>query len=161
MTHRDAGDSDAGQKEGNRKMKAATGEGGQQDSGYLGQVMEQIAACAAHVGRGVAGQPEGGLTLAGAEGCMERFRASVHILLSRHLGEECALAMGAYDLGIATGFYGWRSAVAVGLRARYEAARAQAGAGGAGRWHGLAEGLLHAGYRHGRDMLEWVESTRE
>jgi hypothetical protein len=120
--------------------------------------MQQLSACTAHAGR--SGNVSGALTSADAEYCMERFLASVHILLVRHLGEGCALAVSAYDLGMATGFYGRRSALTVGLRPRYEAARCGPAAGGAGQSQAAAEGLLHAGYRHGRDMLAWMGAAQ-
>ncbi|WP_126880023.1 hypothetical protein [Paraburkholderia kururiensis] len=92
-------------------------------------------------------------TLEAAQACVEWFRTSVHELLALYVGERYEVAVIAYDLGMATGFYGGGSEVAVGLRQRYEDSCADC-RGGAGQ--ALLEGLLEAGRLHGRDIRGWV-----
>lgn len=151
-------------------MGATTGERGLRAPGYRGrgagggvmhegsgseclaEVMRLLSSCVGRIG------PAGGpLGEAGAECCMEQFRASVHLLLARHLGQDCGLAAGAYDLGLATGFYGRDAAVTVGLGSRYGAQLERACAQGVGAHGVLNAGLMRQGYLHGRAMRGWAQ----
>ncbi|WP_126879813.1 hypothetical protein [Paraburkholderia kururiensis] len=116
----------------------------------LGEVLRLLSSCAGHIG--TAGSWPDAVD---AECCMEQFRASVHLLLARHPGADVGLAAGAYDLGLATGFYGRDAAVTAGLAGRYGARLEQARGQDpqALRWLG---GLLRSGYLHGRDIREWA-----
>ncbi|MFX1737078.1 hypothetical protein PXJ20_32260 [Paraburkholderia sp. A1RI_3L] len=127
-------------------------EGGAGATGLSGsEFLDGLLNLVTSFGAGTGGRPAR-LTRADAEHCMERFRMSVHLLLAHHLGDECGRVTSAYDVGIATGFYGWRSMITVGLRSQHEVRRARMEPGGLRAW------LLYSGYRHGREIQAWANN---
>lgn len=99
-------------------------------------------------------QPQVGSERVDVEALMVRFRMAVHTLVDHYLPEgERPLVFGAYDAGVASGFYGPDSAIAVGLRQkRNDSLRRGAAA------HALCAHLYELAYQHGRALRSVVNT---
>ncbi|KWB43882.1 hypothetical protein WL35_17010 [Burkholderia ubonensis] len=97
-----------------------------------------------------------------AEHLLVQFQDAVYMLVECHFrGKACRLVKDAYNLGIASGFYGIDSAVAVGLTGRFlDGLVCDQHEGGLSK-HVDTGKIFEVGYMHGRTLFRCIGLVRD